>query len=376
MKNLAAFLLPLLASSALAARAHADLVEQFTVAPADSTPCVWFQALTPGGSTAAIGHSGVLNLGSMPIGTTLYGGWLTFTPLGTFLHYSGAGSPHEILTPGGAPLANVRGAIKLGGSAFGVIVDTSSGSVIAATLYAGAVLWTPTNTYLLLVGGSPTTYEFTTTAGPIAGVRGAALLDGQIFDMDPDIGVSATLFSGALVYTGTKAFQLTTFGLGIGATEILTGGGASLAGLRGATSLGGVANPGGLDTAAFLWNAGKTYLLLTAGGPSVSEVLDPVGAPLAKTWGVTRQSPPYAGGGLFVGAATIMTDAKQFFVMVTGGTSVSEVLRPGGGALTSGVNIPGNGPLLHQASGLSEVYALWQRTGFPALQGSVIASQQ
>lgn len=363
------------AAFALSTLAHADLIEQFTVPPPDCTPCVWFQALNPG---ATVGHSGVLSLGSMPFGPTLYGGFLTFTPQGTFVSYIGGGATHEILTPTGAPLDNVRGAIKLA-EAYGVIVDTSTGSIVAVTLYAGALLWTPTNTYLLLVGGVPTTYEFTLGGAPIAGVRGAAHLAANVIDTDPGIGVAATLFSGAAVYTRTQTFLLTTFGLGIGASEILFGG-APLGDVRGVTAMGGDANTFVLDSAAFLWTPTKTLLLLTGGGVSVSEILDPGGASIAKAWGVTRQSPLYPGGGSFRGVVTVINDSKVYGVAVSGGVTVAEVLRPSGGSMTSNVNIPPANPMLHQASNLSEVFASWLRPGFPAaaaaVHGTVIGSEQ
>ena len=357
----------LLSFSALA---RADLIEQFVVPPRDCTPCVWFQAFNSSGATASLGHSGVLNLGSMSVGSTLHGGWLTFTPQGTFLHYMGGGSAHEILSPSGGTLANVRGALKLG-EAYGVIVDTSSGSIVGVTLYAGALLWTPTKTYLLLVGGIPTTYEFTLGGASIAGVRGGTLLDGNVIDMDPGLGVSATLFSGAAVYTGTQVLQLTTFGLGIGATE-LTLGASSISSVRGMTVMGAGASPLGLDATMFLWTPTKTLLYTTSSG--VSEVLDPLGAPLARTWGVTRQSPLGAGGSL--GVATVINVVKEHLVVLSGGALVSEVLRPSGGSLTSNVVIPAGSPLLHQASGLSEIYANWSRTGFTPVQGTVIGSLQ
>jgi hypothetical protein len=375
MKLLSHFLRLSCAALALATGSRADLVEQFTLPPRDCTSCVWFQAMEPGLTS---GHSGVLSLGSMPFGPTLYGGWLTFTPQGTFVSYIGGGTTHEVLTPGGDPIADVRGAIKLS-EAYGAIVDTTTGGIVAVTLYAGALVWTPTHVYLVLVGGIPTAYEFTVGGAPIAGVRGAANLAARIIDTDPGIGVSATLFSGAAVYTKTQTFLLTTFGLGIGASEILLGG-ASLGDVRGVTAMGGDANTLTLDSAAFLWTPAKVLLLRTGGGVTLSEILDPSAASLAKVWGVTRQSPLYPGGVPFRGVVTVIDDTQEFLVFVSGAVSVAEVLRPSGGSLTSNVNIPPANPMLHQASGLSEVFASWVRPGFPrassAVQGTVIGSQQ
>lgn len=358
----------------LSTTSRADLIEQFTAAPRECTPCVWFQA-TGAGATGAAGHSGVMNLATMPIGSALYGGWLTFTPQGTFVTYVGGGySTTEVKTPAGASITDVRGAINLS-EAFGIIVDTGTGSIWGATLYAGVVLWTPVHTYLLLVGGIPTIYEFTVGGASIVGVRGAAKLAANIVDTDSGIGVSATQFSGAVVYTGTQAYLLTTFGLGISASE-LTLGGASIAGVHGITAMGGDANPFLLDAGALLWTNDKVLLLVAGGSVSVSEVLDPAGASLTRTWGITRQSPLYAGGSSFQGLATVINDTKEFLVSIGGGVSTAEVTQATGGSLTSNVVTPGSGSFLHQASGLSGSLSAWAQPGMPLMRGMVIGSQQ
>ena len=131
MKILAHLLKLTSAACALSAPARAELIEQFTLPPRDCTPCVWFQ----GGPAAA---AGVLSLGNMPIGPTLFGGWLTFTPEGTFVSYMGGGSTHEVLSPLGEPLTDVRGASKLA-EAYGVIVDTTSGTItVTSCLHFGS----------------------------------------------------------------------------------------------------------------------------------------------------------------------------------------------------------------------------------------------
>lgn len=358
----------------LSSSARADLIEQFTPAPRDCTPCVWFQTMGAG-ATGPAGHSGVMNLATMPFGSALYGGWLTFTPQGTFVTYVGGGSSTtEVKTPAGASITDVRGAINLS-EAFGVIVDTSTGSIWGATLYAGVILWTPSHTYLLLVGGIPTIYEFTAAGSPITGVRGVAKLAANIVDTDPGIGVSATQFSGAVAYTGTQAFLLRTFGLGISASE-LTFGGASIGDVRGITAMGGDANPFLLDAGALLWTGNKVLLLVAGGSVSVSEVLDPVGASITRTWGITRQSPLYPGGSSFRGLATVINDTKQFLVSISGGVSTGEVTWAGGTSLTSNVVTPGSGTYLHQASGLSGSLSAWAQPGLPLVRGTVIGSQQ
>lgn len=358
----------------LAGSSRADLIEQFTPAPSDCAPCVWFQAMGPG-TTAATGHSGVMNLSTMPIGPALYGGWLTFTPQGVFVTYVGGGySTSEVKTPAGDAITDVRGAINLS-EAFGIIADTSTGSIWGATLYAGVILWTPAHTYLLLVGGIPTIYEFTVGGAGIAGTRGAAKLAASIVDTDPGIGVSATQFSGTVVYTGTKTYLLTTFGLGIGASE-LTLGGAPIAGVRGVTPLGGAANQFLLDAGALLWTDSKAMLLVAGGATSVTEVFDPAGASIARTWGITRQSPLYGGGSTLQALATLINDSKEYLVTVGGGVSTQEVTRAGGGSLTSNVVNPASGTFHHQASGLSGNLSAWAQPGLPLVRGMVIGSQQ
>jgi hypothetical protein len=358
----------------LCASARADLIEQFVVPAQAATPCTWFQALSPGG-TALTGHSGVMNLGTMPFGTVLAGGWLSFTPQGTFVTYVGGGtSTREVLTPAGASISDVRGAMNLS-EAYGAIVDTNTGLIIGVTLYAGAILWTPGHTYLLLVGGIPTIYEFTVGGAPIAGVRGGSRLGANVIDTDPGIGVAATLFSGAVVYTSTQTFLLTTFGLGIGATELMFGG-ASIGGVRGVTAMGGNASTVMLDSGSFLWTSSKVLMLVTGLGTSVTEVLDPGGASIARTWGITRQSPLYLGGGAFQGLATIINDAKEFVVLASGGLTIAEVMTPAGASLRSSVVSPASNTLLHQASGLSEIFASWAPPSGGSARGTVIGALQ
>ncbi|MCY2960091.1 MAG: hypothetical protein NTY35_07990, partial [Planctomycetota bacterium] len=367
MQRIPSFLRLAGAALFLTASARADLIEQFTPAPRDCTPCVWFQVLN-GGTPGTPGNSGVMNLATMPFGSTLHGGWLTFTPQGTFVTYIGGGSSTtEVRTSAGASIPDVRGAINLS-EAFGVIVDPMTGTIWGATLYAGVVLWTPAHTYLLLVGGTPAIYEFTIGGAAIGGVRGGARLAANILDTDPGIGVAATQFSGTVVYTSTQAFLLTTFGLGIGASELTLGGG-SIGGVRGVTAMGGDANPFLLDAGAFLWTNSKVMLLVAGGGTSVSEVLDPAGASIARAWGVTRQSPLYPGGTTFQGLATVINDTKEFLVYVGGGVTTAEVTAAGT-SLTSNVLTPGSNTLLHQASGLSEVFSTWSPPGAPLMRGT------
>ncbi len=355
------------------ASARADLIEQFVPGQRDCAPCTWFQTLL-GGGAAPNGHSGVMQIASMPVGTFLASGWLSFTPQGTFLTlYGGGSSTTEILTPGGAPLSDVRGAALLA-TAFGIIVDTGSGSIVGVTLYSGMILWTPTNTYLLLTGGIPTVYDITVGGVPIAGTRGVARLEAAVIDTDPGIGVAATLFSGAVVYTPSKAFLALTGGV-VTASELLLGG-VSIGGVRGVTAMGGSVAGGFLDSGSFLWTPSRVLLMLTGGGISISEVFDPVGGSIANVWGITRQSPLYPGGGFFQGMATVINDTKEHLVIVSGGVSTTEVTRPGGGSITSNVSVPPSSSLLRQASGLTMMFGSWNPPGSPAMRGTVLGSIQ
>ncbi len=373
MKSLAC-LLRLSAAFALATAARSQIIEQFVPAQRDCTPCVWFQAIG-GGGAAPLGHSGVMHISTQPFGSALYGGWLTFTPQGTFLTLVGGGtSTTEVFAPGGAPLADVRGAAHLA-AGYHVLISGATGSILGVTLYSGEILWTPTNTYLLLIGGGAFVYDITDAGGAsIAGTRGVARLAADVVDTDPGPSVTATLFSGAVVYTAAKSYLTLTGGL-ISTSE-LTFGGAPIAGVRGVTAMGGSTLGGFLDSGSFLYTPSRVLLLLTGGGVSVSEVTDPAGASIPATWGVTRQSPLYMGGGFFQGAATIVNDAHQYLVLVGGGISTSEITIPGGAPVVSNVAVPPSNSLLHQASSLSMVFASWAPPGTPSMRGTVIGSSQ
>jgi hypothetical protein len=140
--------------------------------------------------------------------------------------------------------------------------------------------------------------------------------------------------------------------------------------------MGGAATTALLDSAFFLWTNAHVHLVLTGPGVYVYDVLDPAGAPIGHTWGVTRQSPPYTGGGFFQGAAAVMTQDRQIFALVGGSIATYDVTRPGGGAITSSVNVPGGNSLLRQASGTSTVFGSWQPGAGISMRGTVIGAIQ
>ncbi len=361
-----------LLATCLSTTARADLVEQFVPIPRDCTACTWFQA-TIGGGAAPLGHSGVMNIGSMPVGPILAGGWMTFTPQGTYVTLFGGGTTTtEVLSPGGTPLTDVRGAAHLA-SALGVVVDTTTGSTVAVTLYSGEIIWTPTNAYLVLVGGGVTTYDITIGGSSIAGVKGVAKLGAEVVDTSPGIGVSATLFSGAAIYTAGHTYLTVTGGI-ISTSEILFAG-APIASTRGITAMGGSVAGGFLDSGSFLYTPTKVLLVLTGGVVSVSEVLDPVGGSIATTWGVTRQSPLYGGGGFFAGVATVVTKTRELVVLVGGGVTTGEITTPASASIVSDVSITPSNSLLHQASNLSMMFGSWAPS-VESVRGTVIGSSQ
>jgi hypothetical protein len=259
--------------------------------------------------------------------------------------------------------------------AFGIDFDTTTGHYSSPLLYAGLLLWTPGHTYLVLVGGFITTYEVTDASGaPLSDVRGIARVAADIVNTATPPALAATLFSGAVVYSPAHTWLVRTFG-SISATEI-TSGGAPIAGVRGVQPMGGAATTAMLDSAFFLWTNTHVHLVLTGPGVYVYDVLDPSGAPITHAWGVTRQSPMYSGGGFFQGAAAIITQDREIFALVGGSIATYEVTRPSGGAITSSVNVPGGNSLLRQASGTTTVFGSWQPGGGVSMRGTVIGSVQ
>lgn len=377
MKLLTSTLRLLVLTSALGsfARAQTTIIEQWVPAgDRDCTPNVWFQAINSG-VTAPAGHSGMMSIASGVFGSPvplLYSGWVTFTPQGAFLTLvGGLVTSYDILDPAGAPITDVRGSMTLA-AGFEIDVNAANGDVVNVLLQAGFLMWTPTHVYLVLLGGSIAVYDVTAAGLPIAGIRGMTRLAADIVDTDPSPNLVAVLCSGTVAYSDTKTWLITTSGL-VGATEV-TFGGASIPGVRGAYAMGGVANPATLSTGSFLWTASKVLLMLTGGGVSVSEVLDPVGASIPKAWGITRQGPQYLGGGAFSGAASIITQTKEVFVLVGGGVATYDVVRPTGGAITSNVALPPGPTLLHQSGGLQEAFASWAPPGVPSTRGTAIGS--
>jgi hypothetical protein len=375
MKTSRSLLASLCLLASLPAVARADIIHQMTPVDTSCRSTCWYQSFL-GTGAAPDGHSGVVEIASMVVPPgVLFGSWLNFTPQGTFLALVGGTlSTDEVLDPAGAPLDDVHGAVVLD-AAFGLDFDTSSATYSSPLLYAGMLLWTPGHTYLVLVGGLITTYEVTDAAGaPLAGIKGISRLAADIVNTAMPPSLAATLFSGAVAYSATNTYLIRTFG-SIAATEI-TDGGASIPGVRGVQPMGGVATPLLLDTAFFLWTNTRVHLVLTGPGVYVYDVNDPSGAPITHTWGVTRQSPMYAGGGFFQGAAAIITQDREVFALVGGSIATYDVVRPTGGAITSNVSVPASNSLLRQASGTSTMFGSWQPGGGVSFRGTVIGALQ
>lgn len=354
-------------------RAQAPIVEQWVPGARDCSPSVWFQTIDSG-VTAANGHSGMMLIASGVFGTVplLYSGWVSFTPQGAFLTLvGGTVTTYDIRDPAGALITDVRGTMMLS-AGFELDVNAMTGEITNVLLQGGFLMWTPTHVYLVLLGGTITTYDVTVGGLPIAGVRGIARLAADIVDTDTGPNLVAVLFSGALLHSDTNVWLMLTGGI-ISTSEVKLGG-ASITGVRGAYSMGGSAASGTLNSGAFLWTPSRVLLVLTGGVVSVSEVLDPAGASIPKTWGIARQAPEYTGSGMFMGAASIMTQTREIFALVGGGVATYDVTRSGGGAITSNVSLPIGPALLHQSAGLMEAMDSWAPPGFPSMRGTAIGS--
>jgi hypothetical protein len=207
----------------------------------------------------------------------------------------------------------------------------------------------------------------------MAGVLGVATLAAQVPNTGTPASPNYILFSGAALYSATKAWLVTTAGT-ITTYEIQDAG-ASIPGIRGFTPMGGSASASLLDSASFFHTSARTFLMLT--GPSIYlyEVTAPGGASIADTWGIVRLSPEYAGGGFFQGAAGVMTHDQEWLVLVGGSIGTSEIAQPSGASLASNVSISSANTLLHQASGLQEVLGSWQGPS-GTRRGTVIGSRQ
>lgn len=350
-----------------------SFVHQFVATETACPPAVWFQALD-NGQPAALGHAGVLPLGmdAFNPGGVVAGAWFTWTAQGAYLNYYGGGTPHEVLDPAGNPVTDVRGATFLA-SAFDVLINVPAGSIAAVTLHSGLYFWNAGHVYLLLVGGTPTTYEVTFAGSPIAGTRGIARLAAQVIDSDEGPGVNALLLSGAVIYTDTRAIRARTHSAI--STEEIQLGGASIASVRGVLAMGGSANLIALDAACFLWTPTRVVLHVAGASSTTAEMLFS-GASISGTWGMVRQTRAWNGMGAYVGAAGLMTASKELFVLTSGATTVAEVLRPNGTSFVSSVAVAANHAMLRQAGGLMEVFAVYAPAGGGSVRGTVIGLGQ
>ena len=69
-----------------------------------------------------------------------------------------------------------------------------------------------------------------------------------------------------------------------------------------------------------------------------------------------------------------MTKDKQWLTLVGGSISTSEITQGSGASLISDVAIPGSNTLLHQSTGLQEIFATWQPASGGSSRGTVIGS--
>ena len=236
--------LPFLAGTA---RAQCDSAIQAN--RSDGT--LWFQSLPPKRS------AGSAQLASVDLGPAmppnLVGGqqavWLEWNRTHIYAGFLGGGlSSAEVLddsTGVPLPMPDILGAATANG---GFILTTSlvSGGLTDIRPCVGSFLWTPSQLFLVAIGGGIDVAEVTFAGAPIPDVQGVAVIDSQIFDYDPDpCVVAGHIVGSALAFTPSHVY-LVDFDLSGGATSM-------------------------------------TF-----------EVLDPAGLPFAKTRGITVSSRPAA----------------------------------------------------------------------------------
>lgn len=328
------------------------------------TGTVWFK--TQKGPERASGlvelASGFFQTAPAPSLPVFQGASLSWTPTKVYLHLVGGGtSTVEVLSPGGAPITDAQGIAVLA-SAFRLTVDPATGLVIGASVEGAAYVYTTSHVYLVTVGGGLTTVEVTSPAGaPLFGVRGIAIVEGDVFDTNPSAGaVDAVVQGGALVYSGGHVF-LNLVGGGLTTVEVSTPAGAPINGARGIAGMAGVVPPpgaGGMQGAAYVWTGSNVYLVLIGGGLVTIDVPRPGGGSISQCWGVVRMAGQIfstSSGSVFQGAAQVVTKNKILLTAVGGGVVTVETTTPSGASIVTNVTVPTNLSHLHQARQLYEV---------------------
>jgi hypothetical protein len=160
-------------------------------------------------------------------------------------------------------------------------------------------------------------------------------------------GFPAALWGGWFSWTQQGAFLSYASGT-LGTTEILSPAGAPILDVRGACALASSldvmvdAATGNifavtLYSGLYFWTPGHVYLLLVGGPPTVYEINDPAGAPIAGVRGIARLAaevddldplPTVTNAVLFSGAA-VFTDTRLFVARTFGSLATDEITSGG-----------------------------------------------
>lgn len=384
-------LLPVLAALFLGPEAHSQACT-FLFEPRDDTGTVWFQGTGPVLPLAGLPphrSAGVAELASsffqtaVPPSLPVYqGASFSWTPEHVFLTLVGGGvATVEVLDPAGMPITDTLGIAVLA-SAFRETFDTGTGLTTGVVVEGAAYVYTQSRVLLVLVGGGLSTLEVTDPVGaPIPGTRGVGVLDGAVFNVDPDpCEVDSLVEGAAILYTGSRAYLslLNLAGPGLAIVELLASA-LPIAGTRGVAPMASSLPPPGFgpfEAAAYLWTAGRVFLVTVGGGTSVTEVTDPSGASIAGTWGVVRLDAGFFGAaGVYQGVAEIVTPEKLHLSLVGGGIASVEVLDPAGGSIETHVRFVAE-RRQRQAGLLLESTGRMDPPGEPRQAGSIVGVTQ
>ncbi len=268
----------------------------------ESIPCsdgtLWAQTMEFGPPRFASGSAqlSAFDTGEPPMGVGMQAAWLEWNPTNVYVGLLGGGLSSAEVLFSGASIANNLGAATLNGGF--ILTQDNMGNTLAARPCLGSFLWTPTNLYLMALGGGLITAEVTDPTGnSIPDVIGVTVIDSGIFDLSPMFGVvEAHILASVLVWTPSHVYHIDvdlSGGIVFVTSEVFQPGSATpIAKTRGiATVIHGFEFPGlppispVVHGAAFVWNDAHVYLVTKDPAVSNSEVFTPGGAPIAVSWG-------------------------------------------------------------------------------------------
>jgi hypothetical protein len=376
-----AFILLIITLAASAGSTLAQSTEY--LAPSQrSDGTVWAQSLGPKQSVGSA-DLGEIDLGPPGPGVTgLQATWLQWTPDHVYLGLLGGGlGCAEVTQPpgsGATPITLCSGAATLNG---GWVITTAGGTTTDVVPAQGALVWTPSQVYLVAIGGAIAVAEVTTASGAsIASVQGISVMESYVFDYSLVPGTVLPGLQGtALVYSPTNVYavQFTlSGGIVFATTEVMQPSGGSIVSTRGIASIAGQEDtstfpPTDVQGSSLIWNPGHVYLFAKTPAASISELALPTGAPIASCWGAMKM-----GRGSMMparGVALLWQPAHSWVVTIEPAVTVSEATTPPGGAgglpIVSNVSVPGAGgtPLVErQASFLYEIVGTMLVGGSPS----------